>query len=55
MVGDNDAQAESVRVNDLVDRRNAGIDGNNQAHALFGKLADRARAESVALVEPVRI
>ena len=53
MVGDDDAHAGRVDMGDLLDGGRAGIDGDEQAHALLAELVDGGNMQAVALRQAV--
>ena len=53
MIGDDDVETQLARAGDLGDRRDAAVDGDQQARALLGQGLDGARRQPVAIAEAV--
>src|SRR2546425_936452 len=54
VVGDDDVEPARPRLGDLLDRRHAAVDGQDQPTALVGETREGLALEAVALLEAAR-
>src|SRR6185503_11413329 len=54
VVRHDDVEPEALRLRDLVDRRDAAVDGQDELEPLAGEAGERLAVEAVALLEPRR-
>ena len=54
MIGDDDLEPELAGAPNFLDRRDAAVDGDDEATAVLGQALERLPADAVALVEAAR-